>query len=189
MSEISKSLRRDIPMLARRLLLLGCSATAAYRLSAVPAGRVALAASPMPMPALVSASRSLYAATHSISFYSSGRALTVRVSCARSSGIRASADLEAGIKSTVADNKVVIYSKSWCPFCMKTKSLFDGLGVPYTAVELDQVDDGQAIQEALLDLTQQRTVPNVFVNGGHVGGNDDTQKFAASGELQKALGM
>ncbi len=38
-------------------------------------------------------------------------------------------------------------SKSYCPFCKKTKSLFGGLGVDYHVDELDQMDDGQAIQQ------------------------------------------
>ena len=103
--------------------------------------------------------------------------------------MRASAeDLEAQIKSTVAGSKVVVYSKSWCPFCQKTKGLFDDMGIEYTAVELDLLDDGQAIQEALLGLSGQRTVPNVFIGGAHLGGNDDTQRAAKSGKLQELLG-
>ena len=82
---------------------------------------------------------------------------------------------------------MVVYSKSWCPFCQRTKGLFDSLGVEYTAVELDQLDDGPAIQDALLGLTQQRTVPNVFVGGEPLGGNDDTMRAAASGKLQEML--
>lgn len=146
---------------SRQMLLLSASATAGFRLNALPAARAALASTPPP---------SLFA-TRSVS-----------------SGIRASASLEDEIKSTVADNKVVVYSKSWCPFCQKTKALFDGLGVEYTAVELDQRDDGADVQEALLGMTEQRTVPNVFVGGKHLGGNDDTQKAAASGKLKELLG-
>lgn len=36
------------------------------------------------------------------------------------------------------------------------------------------LDEGQNIQEVLLEMTGQRTVPNVFVNGTHVGGCDQT---------------
>jgi glutaredoxin len=32
---------------------------------------------------------------------------------------------------------VVVFSKTTCPFCRRTKDLFDGLDVKYTAVELD----------------------------------------------------
>jgi len=82
---------------------------------------------------------------------------------------------------------VVIYSKSWCPYCSQCKSLFDGMGVEYTAIELDEREDGPAIQEVLLGMTQQRTVPNVFVGGQHLGGNDDTQQAARSGQLAALL--
>ena len=51
------------------------------------------------------------------------------------------------------------------------------------------MEDGADIQAALLDLSGQRTVPNVFVKGEHLGGNDDTQKAAREGKLQEMLGM
>ena len=103
--------------------------------------------------------------------------------------MRASAGaIEDEIKATIGSEKVVVYSKSWCPFCQKTKSLFDGMGVEYKAIELDLLDEGPAIQEALLGLTQQRTVPNVFVGGQHLGGNDDTMRAASSGKLKEMLG-
>lgn len=91
----------------------------------------------------------------------------------RSRPISASADdLSAQIQATVAAEKVVVYSKSYCPFCTKTKSLFSGLGVDFKVIELDELAEGDSIQAALLDITKQRTVPNVFVGGQHLGGND-----------------
>ena len=81
----------------------------------------------------------------------------------------------------------VIFSKSYCPFCTKTKALFAKLGAQVTAVELDQDKEGPAIQAALLQATGQRTVPSVFVGGHHIGGNDDVQGKAASGELKTML--
>jgi glutaredoxin 3 len=74
---------------------------------------------------------------------------------------------------------VVIYSKTWCPYCTQCKELLDSMGQPYAVVELDRRDDGEAVQAALLSLTQQRTVPSVFVAGKHIGGNDDTQAALA----------
>ena len=62
----------------------------------------------------------------------------------------ASDDPLAKVQSAIGSDKVVIFSKSWCPFCLKTKALFDQLGTSYTAVELDEMDDGAAIQDALL---------------------------------------
>lgn len=80
-----------------------------------------------------------------------------------------------------------IFSKSYCPFCKKTKALFDSLGQSFCATELDLTADGAAIQAVLLEMTKQRTVPSVFVRGQHLGGNDDVQALAKSGELKKLL--
>ena len=49
------------------------------------------------------------------------------------------------------------------------------------------MDEGDSIQGALLDMTGQRTVPNVFINGKHLGGNDDTQNAIKNGQLQTML--
>ena len=53
--------------------------------------------------------------------------------------------------------------------------------------ELDEMPNGYAIQDELYRKTGQRTVPNVFVRGQHIGGNDDTQAAYRSGKLQKLL--
>eukprot|EP00353_Schmidingerella_taraikaensis_P017125 CAMPEP_0185604330 /NCGR_PEP_ID=MMETSP0436-20130131/3222_1 /TAXON_ID=626734 ORGANISM="Favella taraikaensis, Strain Fe Narragansett Bay" /NCGR_SAMPLE_ID=MMETSP0436 /ASSEMBLY_ACC=CAM_ASM_000390 /LENGTH=61 /DNA_ID=CAMNT_0028235155 /DNA_START=31 /DNA_END=216 /DNA_ORIENTATION=- len=53
------------------------------------------------------------------------------------------------IDADVAGNKVVVYSKSWCPFCVQTKDLLASKNVQYKLVELDQLPNGDAIQSAL----------------------------------------
>lgn len=53
--------------------------------------------------------------------------------------------------------------------------------------ELDQMDNGAEIQSALLDMTGQRTVPNVFIKGQHLGGNDATQAAAKNGKLEEMM--
>ena len=83
--------------------------------------------------------------------------------------------------------QVVVFSKTFCPFCRKTKNLFLDKGIDAKVIELDKVDNGDAIQDALLELSGQRTVPNVFIKGNHLGGNDDTQKAAREGKLEEML--
>ena len=68
--------------------------------------------------------------------------------------------------------QVTVFSKTYCPHCSATKALFSDLKVPAKILELDVLPDGAAIQAALLELTGQRTVPNVFIHGKHLGGND-----------------
>jgi glutaredoxin 3 len=100
-----------------------------------------------------------------------------------------SADSMDFAKSEIASADVVVFSKSFCPFCTKTKSLMEELKIEAKVIELDEVDNGAAIQDALKEISGQRTVPNVFIKGNHLGGNDDTQAAAASGKLQEMLGM
>lgn len=69
-----------------------------------------------------------------------------------------------------------------------TKKLLNSQGISAKVIELNQVDNGDDIQKALLVISGQRTVPNVFVKGKHFGGNDDTQAAARSGKLQQMLG-
>lgn len=49
------------------------------------------------------------------------------------------------------------------------------------------MDDGAAIQDALLEISGQKTVPNVFIGGVHLGGNSETQEANASGKLDEML--
>jgi len=98
-----------------------------------------------------------------------------------------SSSLTQTIQDTIQSHKVVVYSKSYCPYCKATKALFSNLQESPHVLELDQLSNGPALQDALLDMTGQRSVPNVFVNGKHVGGNDDTQAAARSGKLQEWL--
>ncbi|CAN0548136.1 unnamed protein product [Ectocarpus sp. 12 AP-2014] len=59
------------------------------------------------------------------------------------------------VEKEIDSNNVVVFSKSYCPFCTRTKNLFAGLGVDATVYELDQMDDGEAIQAILGAKTGQ----------------------------------
>merc|ERR1711868_248237 len=91
------------------------------------------------------------------------------------------------VEQFIKENKVMVFSKSTCPFCNKIKQLFDSLSIKYHAIELDQMGEGAAIQAALADKTGQRTVPNVFINGNHIGGCDDTLKLHSDNKLMAAV--
>lgn len=94
------------------------------------------------------------------------------------------------VQSQIDSNSVVVFSKTYCPYCKATKELFTGLGVDFAVHELDTMgDEGPEIQMALFKLTGQKSVPNVFVKGKHIGGNDDTQAAARQGKLQEMLGL
>ena len=91
------------------------------------------------------------------------------------------------VETYISNNQVMIFSKSYCPFCKRVKALFDGLNVEYTALELDLEENGESIQAALANKSGQKTVPNVYINGTHIGGNDDTHRLHQEGGLLKLI--
>lgn len=72
-------------------------------------------------------------------------------------------------KNIVSSNPVVVFSKTYCGYCTRVKQLLSQLGATFKVIELDQESDGNEVQQALLEWTGQRTVPNVFIGGEHVG--------------------
>ncbi|GAU13095.1 hypothetical protein TSUD_173950 [Trifolium subterraneum] len=90
-------------------------------------------------------------------------------------------------KEIVSSNPVVVFSKSYCPFCVQVKNLFTSLGATFKAIELDSESDGSEIQAALHEWTGQRTVPNVFIGGNHIGGCDATVNLQSQGKLVPLL--
>jgi glutaredoxin len=86
--------------------------------------------------------------------------------------------------------QVVVFSKSYCPFCVQTKELFEGLDIEIKVHELDEMgEDGPALQHALLQMSGQKSVPNIFIKGTHIGGNSDIQAAAKDGKLKEMLGI
>ncbi|KAL0331948.1 UNVERIFIED_CONTAM: Glutaredoxin [Sesamum calycinum] len=78
-------------------------------------------------------------------------------------------------------------SKTYCPFCVTVKELLTKLGASFKAIELDKEGDGSEIQSALAEWTGQRTVPNVFIGGKHIGGCDATTALHNQGKLVPLL--
>ncbi|KAJ7148742.1 glutaredoxin, partial [Mycena crocata] len=91
--------------------------------------------------------------------------------------------------TAINENKIMIFSKSTCPYCRRAKALFAAQFPDETpkVIELNEHEDGADIQNYLATKTGQRTVPNIFVNKQHVGGNDDTQAAFKSGELARLV--
>lgn len=68
------------------------------------------------------------------------------------------------VKELVEDNKVLIFSKTLCPYCKATLKTFDEARLPVGLVrvlQLDKLDDGSEIQDALYEFNGLKTVPNV----------------------------
>ncbi|XP_070166633.1 uncharacterized protein [Polyergus mexicanus] len=89
------------------------------------------------------------------------------------------------VNELIAKDSVVIFSKTHCPYCKMAKEVFESLNKPYTAIELDNREDAQDIQDVLGEITGARTVPRIFLNGECLGGGTDVKKLFDNGELEK----
>lgn len=91
------------------------------------------------------------------------------------------------VQETIAKNKVVIFSKSYCRFSRMAKEQFQKLNFPFLAVELDRRDDIEKMQAVLTEMTGKTTVPRVFIGGKFIGGGTDVKKLNEKGELKAML--
>ncbi|MBX8803114.1 glutaredoxin 3 [Ochrobactrum sp. MR28] len=80
--------------------------------------------------------------------------------------------------------EVLIYTTSWCPFCRRAKALFNQKKVPFT--ELD-IEVEPANRRAMIEASGRTTVPQIFIDGTHVGGSDDLLALDAKGGLDNLL--
>ncbi|CAG4942432.1 unnamed protein product [Parnassius apollo] len=98
-----------------------------------------------------------------------------------------SVEIQQFIKDAIAKDKVVVFSKSYCPYCTMAKNVFEKVKQPIQVYELNERDDGDVIQSNLAEITGFRTVPQVFINGNCVGGGTDVKALYDSGKLQPML--
>ncbi|KAJ8259079.1 hypothetical protein COCON_G00180910 [Conger conger] len=96
-------------------------------------------------------------------------------------------EIKSRIQGLIDSSEVLVFSKSYCPYCVKVKDLFKQLNVKCNVLELDLMDDGSHYQDTLLEMTGQKTVPNVFINKTHVGGCDKTLQAHQDGLLKQLL--
>ncbi|XP_040005293.1 uncharacterized protein zgc:152951 isoform X3 [Xiphias gladius] len=81
--------------------------------------------------------------------------------------------------------RVTVYSIQGCPHCMQAKATLRRLEVPVCDVDLGRHPE---LRARVKELTGRSTVPQIFFNNVHVGGNDDLQKLAPE-ELQRLVSL
>jgi glutaredoxin 3 len=80
---------------------------------------------------------------------------------------------------------IEIYTTKVCPYCVRAKNLLKAKDADYTEIDVTGDDAGR---EALLKRSNgMRTVPQIFINGKHIGGCDNLYELEEKGELDKLL--
>ncbi len=83
--------------------------------------------------------------------------------------------------------EVEIYTTPFCPFCYRAKKLLDEKGVRFT--EIDVTVTPGARQEMMDRAEGERKVPQIFIDGRHLGGSDELDALEKSGALDDLLGV
>jgi glutaredoxin 3 len=81
--------------------------------------------------------------------------------------------------------RVEIYTRFGCPYCARAMRLLDEKGVAYEEYELNSMPGRR--EEMLSRAPGRTTVPQIFVNGRHVGGSDDLIELERRGRLDPLL--
>ena len=81
--------------------------------------------------------------------------------------------------------KVEVYTASYCPYCIRAKSLLKRKGVAFDEID---VSGDPALREKMIELSGgRRTVPEIFINGRIVGGYDELRALEDEGRLDPLL--
>ena len=80
--------------------------------------------------------------------------------------------------------KIEIYTTPWCGYCARAKALLEKKGAAYQ--ETDVMED--AVKRAeMRERSQRSTVPQIFINGRHIGGSDELAALEQAGTLDALL--
>ncbi|MEF3075308.1 glutaredoxin 3 [Methylobacter sp. Wu1] len=80
--------------------------------------------------------------------------------------------------------EILIYTSTFCPYCVMAKRLLDKKGVRYTELN---VDKQPGLREEMMRKTQRRTVPQIYIGDYHVGGFDDLYTLEQQKKLDALL--
>ena len=80
---------------------------------------------------------------------------------------------------------IILYTKDYCPYCNKAKALLKQKKQEFQ--EIDITHDESLLAEMLEKSNGQKTVPQIFINGLHVGGADDLYALNSQGKLDTML--
>jgi glutaredoxin 3 len=82
--------------------------------------------------------------------------------------------------------KVELYTTQFCPYCTRARALLDRKGVAFT--DIDILDQPARRAEMIQRAGGRTSVPQIFIDGEHIGGSDELVALDHTGELNAKLG-
>lgn len=83
--------------------------------------------------------------------------------------------------------EVEIYTQPWCPYCSRAKRLLERKGIAFREIEAPHGTPER--QESIRRSGGRTTVPQIFVDGRHIGDSDELVALEASGQLDSLLAV
>jgi len=80
--------------------------------------------------------------------------------------------------------QIVMYCKSWCPYCSSARALLTAKGVSFEEIDIEARPEQR---EAMIRRSGRRTVPQIFFGARHIGGSDDLRELDSAGGLEPLL--
>ena len=80
--------------------------------------------------------------------------------------------------------QIIMYTKSWCPYCERARALLKAKGVAFKEIDIESQPEQR---EEMIRRSGRRTVPQIFVGSRHIGGSDDIYELDAAGGLDALL--
>lgn len=81
---------------------------------------------------------------------------------------------------------ITLYTKGYCPYCHRAKALLDAKSVAYEEFDLTKLPH---LTDEMITRSGRTTVPQIFIDGRHIGGSDDLAALEASGKLDALLAV
>jgi glutaredoxin 3 len=83
--------------------------------------------------------------------------------------------------------KVEMYTTMWCGYCARARGLLQKKGVAFDDIDVES--DTSKREEMLQRANGRTSVPQIFIDGVHVGGSDDLAALDRAGKLDPLLGI
>ncbi len=81
-------------------------------------------------------------------------------------------------------SEVVMYTTPWCPYCVRARRLLQSKGVAFKDIDVAR---DRNLRDEMEDKSGRHTVPQIWINGEHIGGCDELYALERQGELDNKL--
>jgi glutaredoxin 3 len=82
--------------------------------------------------------------------------------------------------------KVEMYATAWCPYCARARALLGKKGIAFTEID---IDEEPRRRDEMIRRAGRTSVPQIFINGEHIGGSDEMAALDRAGKLDAKLGI